>query len=96
MKKRAGFFGGRSGVAAPRRVLELGPVVVTLTLIGVLGTLQPADADYCYGVPEGSTWWVCWTDQCQDQPPACFRYHVFHSPTCWPHCVVYEATCSCF
>ncbi|MEW6754936.1 MAG: hypothetical protein AB1505_28730 [Candidatus Latescibacterota bacterium] len=95
MKKRTGFFGARSGMAAPRRVLAVGPVLIGLAMLGVLGMYQPADADWCWGVPEGSEQWVCTDAICASNPVKHLQLKVWHSPTCCPHCEVRDSTCGC-
>ncbi|MEW6754932.1 MAG: hypothetical protein AB1505_28710 [Candidatus Latescibacterota bacterium] len=104
MRKRAGFFGARSGIAGPRRVLELGPVVLALTLIAVLGTATTASAVdregtdstayFCIYVGPGQETWCCTPDVCNVQHGWTWRDHVYRdlSGTCW----YLESVCNCF
>ncbi|MEW6754938.1 MAG: hypothetical protein AB1505_28740 [Candidatus Latescibacterota bacterium] len=105
MKKRTGFFGGRSGIAGRRRVLELGPVVLALTLIGVLGTVSvsyatPPSWYCCQQITPGDTDWCCaneYPNYCSYPPPKYYEYLAHRDGSTSPYVCgdIQETRCGC-
>lgn len=78
------FATSSSGHVEPRQGLALGwlgSVVAGLAVI--FGTADRAQADYCYGIPNGGSGWVCSRDACDwdhnGDPIAAKEYQYTHS-----------------
>lgn len=73
------FVTSTRGQASGPQSLSLGLVTGALTgLAVVLGSADRAQADYCYGIPEGQDGNACdVSDQCYTNPPTHY-YSTFH------------------